>query len=1137
MARFNLKGGNRLIPQCVFRAGILFCGALLALIALGGASQASGQAMNSGDITGTVTDSTGAVVPGVAVTVLDVDKNQSHSFVTNDAGAYDTGPIIPDHYLLTFTKDGFATYKRGPLTIGVGMLGINVQMTVGQTSQQVVVTSDAPLLETTTAEVSSTLEEQTLQELPQIGGNYADWSSFVALQPGATGSPQVFFGGALGEGTEASANGSLPYFTGLMDGAYITSPMSDNVIMNPMFDSIAEVKMSDSLFSAQNGMGGVLYNQITRGGSDHYHGSAFDYLENTVFNAASYSFGTGVVPPVHRHDVGGTIGGPLPIPHLDKRMFLFFGAEGVVNHGGSSVAFINVPTNAMRTGDFTGLASIYDPTTQTVNAGVVTRQTFASEYGNGNKIPTALLDPVAKNIQAVFPTENTGSAVPVNDYSYIAQGSKFPVVKYFGRFDLDLTSNNRLTGSSAWQNGWPVSVTPVGTVNADGFDILSTLTQLTDVWTISSKLVNEFRFGFMEEHDKWTPESLNGGWPAKLGLQYMKADEFPAVTINSIYGLSPSTNGYYTSNVLTPSDAVTLVLGRHDIHFGGEDLIYRSDSTQGNLTAYGAVNPAALAFTGVYTAGSNQSGNPLTTTTGSPYADFLLGYVNSWSALVSPEFGAREKTPQLFAQDDWKFNQNLTLNLGVRWAGTTGWSDIKGNVDSFDPTVTNPATNKPGAMWYATTHANGRTHLQKAIWDEFMPRLGFAYALGAKTTIRGGWGIYTFPWSYDDYGLGLGYAFASSGSEADNTGGVQPVAFLKGTGNENPQGSAGASINSRYVTAPTGPDSYNGQGVSYQQYDNPFVQLQQWNLTVQRELASNLMGQLSYIGSHGGNELYLTDINQVPQSKLGPNDAASRPYPEFQTISGNTPNAISNYHSLQAVITQRMTEGLQFSFNYVWSKFLDDQDTAGWNLVQGNEPFQNAYVPSSNYGPSNFDVRHAFKGEVVYQLPFGKGRHFLNNSAALDEAIGGWEISETNVIQTGSPFTATMATNLSDSLSSNASQYPNLVGNPKASGSSGKLTEWFNVAAFASPGAAAFGNARRNSLYGPGLKAFNLALHKVFPIYKERTTLDLSINAQNFPNHPSFGLPDSSIGPGHTAQIFSTTVGGRSIQWVAKLRF
>ena len=1110
----------------------------IAMAVLGCVGIAHGQATNSGDITGTVTDPTGALLPDVTVTVLDVDKNVTHTFTTNNSGAYETGPIVTDHYLLTFKKAGFETYKRGPITVDVGQLGINVQMTVGQETQQVVVTTEAPLLETTTPEMSTTLEESTLQELPQIGGNYADWADYVVLQPGATGSPEVSFGGALSMGTEASVNGSLPYFTGLMDGANITSPMSDNVILNPMFDAIAEVKMSDSLFSAQYGMGGVLYNQITKGGSDKYHGSAFDYIENTIFNAAPYGFGTGVVPPVHRHDVGGTIGGPVPLPLLHKRAFLFFGAEGVVNHGGSSPTFIDVPTDAMAAGDFTGLATIYDPTTQTVDptTGVVTRQSFASEYGNGNKIPAALLDPVAQNIQAVFPKANVATTLPVNDYSYIAQGSKFPVVKYFGRFDVDLTSSNRLTGSSGWQNGWPISITPVGTINADGFDILSSLSQLTDVWTISSKVVNEFRMGFMEEHDQWTPESLNGGWPSKLGLKYMKADEFPAITINNIYGLGPSTNGFYVSNVLTPSDVVTLVFGRHEIRFGGEDMIYRSDSTQGNITPYGSVNPAAVSFTGVYSNATNQAGNPLSNTTGVAYADFLLGYVNSWSATISPEFGAREKTPQLFVQDDWKVRTNLTLNFGVRWAGTTGWSDIRGNVDSFDPTVLNPATNTRGAMWYGVTHANGRTHLQKGIWDEFMPRVGFAYQYGQKTTVRGGWGIYTFPWSYDDYGLGLGYAFAASGSESDNTNGVEPVAFLDGTGDENPQGAAGASINARYLTAPTAPDSYNGQNVNYQQYNNPFVRLQQYNLTIQRQLSSNLVGQLSYVGSHGANELFTTDLNQVPQNALGPNDAGSRPYPEFQTISGNTPNGISNYNSLQAVITQRMHAGLQFSFNYVWSKFLDEQDTAGWNLVQGNEPFQNAYNLRANYGPSNFDVRNAFKGEVIYQLPFGRGRHFLNNSGVLDEAIGGWELSETTVVQSGSPFTPTMATNLSESLSTNASQYPNVVGNPKASGSSGKLSEWFNVAAFASPGAGEFGDMHRNSVYGPHLSELNAALHKTFPIYA-RVNLDLSINAQNFPNHPSFGLPDALIGPGHTGQITTTTVGGRSIQWVVKLRF
>jgi hypothetical protein len=1127
---------------------------LTAVAALGIANWAFGQAMNSGDITGTVTDSTGAVVPGVSVTILDVDKGVTHTFVTNDAGAYDTGPIVPDHYLLTFAREGFETYKRGPITVGVGMLGINVQMTVGQASQQITVTTEAPLLETTTAEVSSTIESDTLTELPQTGGYYPDWANFIVLQPGATGTPQSDIGGAGNPGTESSANGSLPYLTGLMDGAYITSPMSDNVIATPVFDGIAEVKMSDSLFSAQYGLGGILYNQITKGGTNHYHGMAYDYLQNNLLNAKPWWFSGNPRPTVsvlHENDIGGNFGGHVPIPYIHKQLFLFFDVDRAINHGGASPTSITVPSDAMRIGDFTGMPTIYDPTTQVVTMvngqPVVTRQSFASEYGNGNKIPAALISSVAQNLQKYFPTANVTSpqlsstGVPYNNYSYVAQGTNFPTVKYLGRFDFDLTPSNRITGSASWNNFWLPGTGPACPADCSNTDVLSSLNQLTDVWTISNKVVNEFRMAFMEEHDLWTPQSLNKGIPAAAGLQFAKADEFPVIDISntgfgeSEYEFDPGTDGFYISNVLTPSDVVTLELGKHTLHFGGEDLIYRSDSTQGNLTPYGSVDPANLSFTGVYTASTQGASD----TTGNPYADYLLGYSASWSALVAPEFGARQKIPQLFAQDDWKFNSKLTLNLGVRWGGTTGWSDIRGNVMSFDPTVTNPATNALGAMWYGVTHANGRTHLEQGKWDAWMPRIGFAYALGQKTTIRGGWGIYTFPWSFDDYGSGLGLALASSGSESDSTNGANPVVLLNSDGSTNYQGSNGASINSLYQNAPTGAGSYNGQGVNYTPYNTPWVHLQQWNFTVQRQLNSNLMGQVAYIGSHGGNLLFLTDKNQVPESELGPNDSSNRPYPEFQTISGNTTNGISNYHSLQGVITQRTKAGLFFTFNYVWSKFLDDQDTAGWNLEQGDEPFQNAYAPSANYGPSNFDVRQAFKGQVVYQLPFGKGRHFLNNSGPLDETIGGWELTGTLVSQTGSPFTPTEGSgvgNLSYSLSSNGSQYPDLVGNPKQSGASGTLNEWFNPAAFAAPTAGTFGDMRRNSVYGPDLKKANAALHKVFPI-SERVSLDVNINAQNFLNHQSFGQPLSASIGGIFPEITSTTVGPRTFELVGKLRF
>ncbi len=1111
---------------------------LLATAIVGCALVVSGQTTNSGDITGAVTDTTGGALPGVTVTISDIDKNSTHSIMTNEAGAYDTGPIVTDHYLLTFTRDGFATYKRGPLTVSVGTTNVNVQMTVGRASQEIVVSSDAPLLETATSEVSLTIPSSTLTELPQVAN--PDWTGFTILQPGSSGTHGAYTvnsvgSGAANPGLQISVNGSLPFSTALLDGATTTSTMSDNVIMTPIFDAIAEVKMSDSLFSAQNGLGGVIYNQISKGGSDHYHGMVYDYFQNSALNAAPYGFGTkATVPSLHFNVIGGNFGGPVPLPNLRKRTFFFFAYERTINHSGGTNAFITVPSDAMRSGDFTGMNTIYDPTTQVVDpvTGAVTRQSFASEYGNGNKIPSMILDSVATNLQKYFPEATPGvgtdvNGVPNNNYFYRLPSNQ-PQEKYFGRFDSDVTSSNRLTGSAAWNAFWWPILTPVCPAGCYQADVMNTNDQISDVWSINHALINEFRLGYMQETDRWTPYSLNHGIPAAVGLQFAKADLFPGIAITNEYALTPGTNGFYKSIVFDPSDVVSLVLGRHVLHFGAELLIDRADST-----ALGNINPASMAFTGAYTASTQGTSN----TTGSAYADFLLGYAGSWSAALSHEYGARMKVPQVFAQDDFKIKPALTLNLGLRWVGTTGWSEVHNNIRSFDPTVINPATNTLGAMWYASTHANGRTRLQQSQWNGFLPRVGFAYQFKEKTTIRGGYGIYSFPWAVGGgYGNGLGAAFSTSGSEADSTNGVNPVVLLNSDGNKNYQGAKGASINSLYVDSPSGADSYNKQAVSYTQYDTPIVRLQQWNLTLQRLLTHNTIAQVGYVGSHGSNLLFVTDLNAVPEAQLGPNDSSARPYSQFQSISGYYPDAISNYHALQAVITRRMGSGLEFSFNYTWSHFLDEQDSAGWSSQSGVSPFQDSYALSANYGPSNFDVRHMLKGHFIYQLPFGPGRTFLNNKTFVNEAVGGWEFSGIVIIQGGNPFTPTMATNTSYSLAAGGSQYPNVVGDPKAQGASGTVSHWFNVAAFAAPGAGQFGNMRRNSVYGPGISQFNASLHKVFPLW-EHANFDLSASATNFFNHPSFQQPDSLIGPGHVGQIRSLTVGGRAIQLVGKIRF
>jgi hypothetical protein len=1093
-----------------------------------------GQATNSADVTGSVTDPSGAVVPGVAVTVTDLDKNTVRTLTTNEAGVYDTGPIVPtDRYQLEFKKEGFATVVRGPMTLSVGVTGMNVQLSLAQTAQQVVVHEAAPLLTTTTAEISATMTGNTLTVLPQVGT--PDWQSFIVLLPGTRGTPQNGNNSSNPGMGGVSANGSMPFSNAYLDGASTSSPMSNNVINTPIFDAIAEVKVTDSLFPAQYGAGGVLYNQISKGGTNKFHGMGYDYFQTNGLNASDFQFGVNKKATFLRyHALGGQVGGPI----VKNRVFFFGAYQNVINHGGNATQFQTVPTAAMLAGDFTGMNTIYDPTTQTVDpaTGIVTRQSFADEYGNGNKIPAAMIDPVAKAIQAIYPAANLAGTiskgVATNNFTWTG-GSPPKLVKYFTRIDADLTQAHRLTGTFAYNPTTLHGVSPVCPVNCLTGSVMNINSQISDYWTIGPTTTNEARIGYMGEYDLLSGDTIGGGWPAKIGMQFAKADAFPQINITGWYALGPNVHANYKEDHFDMSDILTMIRGRHVLHFGGELVAFRADST-----AWGNINAATLGFTGVYTAGSNSG--PLATTTGVSYADFLLGYANSWNASVSPQYGGRLKSPSIFFQDDFKMTPNLTLNLGLRWTGTTGWSEVHGNERSFDPTITNPATGQPGAMWFAVNSTTGRSTLQKSQMNNWLPRLGFAYQLGANTTIRGGFGVSTFPWNVDTYASnGLGNAFTSSGNENDSTGNVYPVVILSADGNTNyqldPKGGAplGSSINSRYKFAPLEPEGYNGQGVGFVQYDSPIPTLKMWNLTVQRHLGGNMMFEIGYVGSRGTNMPFYTDLNQVPEDKLGPGDAIYRPYP-FQSITGVSTAGASNYNALQGMISRRMSNGLEFNFNYTWSHMQSTQDSSGWGTKQGNTPYQSAYFPLRNYGNSNFDVRQMFKGQAVYELPFGLGRTYANSNATADKVVGGWTLAGTLVAQTGNPFTPYMGTNNSYALSSNMQQFPDVVGNPVLSNPD--INGWFNVSALTAPAAGTFGNMGRNSLFGPGLSQVGLSLLKTFVIHEE-IRFDFSVNSTNILNHPSFALPDLLVGPGHVGAIRGVTVSGRHIEFIGKLKF
>jgi carboxypeptidase family protein len=1141
---------------------------VLPLLLIVGSGACFGQSTNAGDIRGTVTDSSGALIPGVTVTVTNVDTAVTKVFTTNQSGLYDTDSIVTGSYTITFTKDGFQRLVRGPITLQVGFTTVNGELKVGAMTEEVTVTSDVALLQTETSEQSTTLESKSMALLPQVT---QDWENFAILLPGATGTP----GGSQGKanpGQEVAVNGNLPYSNIIADGASTTLSHSQNA--NPAaFENVSELQVSTSSFSSQYGIGGIIFNQVTKSGTNRFHGTAYDFLQNDALTAYPYEFGVtkanglGPLPFLRYNNFGGAIGGPI----VKNKMFFYFNYDQIVNHGNSN-GLESLPTDAILGGNFTfpGLNQIFDPTKQTIAIDgkgnpYPVRPSFASEYGS-NIIPAALFDPVAAKFQKFFPTTSShitglipvtpsigSEGQPINNWHYSILSSS-PVRRYFGRLDYDVTQNNRITMSDTqadFKYPGPSAITacPVGCQSGD---VDNNNAQVTDVWNISSRTVNEARIGYTAQLNYFADISWKHGYAAQLGWQFAKADDIPAIQFtNGPYGwLQPGTNSMYKEHVFDFSDVVTMIRGRHILHFGGELLMYRDDST-----AWGNVNAGATQYSGTYTkqwttnpavCGAAAGGAACTVPgTGFEYADFLLGYMNGWNAGVSPEYGARLKSPQMFVQDDFKLRPNLTLNLGLRYQINHGWNEVTGNIATFDPTVINPATNTPGAYWFGETHANGRTSLEANVYNTFLPRVGFAWAARPNTTIRGGFGLYAYNWSLDTYGGGMGGSISSSGSQSDTSNGITPVALLGGNGHTITPVTGGDSGKALpYTAASQDPTRFNFSNVSYTQYHSPVPKIYQWNLSAERQVLTNTMVQLAYVGSHGFNLAFPTDLNQVPLALAHPGDVtALRPYPNFQSISGSTNKAISNYNSFQASITERMSRGVSFSFNYVWSHFLDDMDSSGWGSRAGSQPYQFANNPAANYSNSNFDVRHAFKGYAVYQLPFGRGKQFLNGNTVLDEVVGGWLVSGTVVLTTGNPFTVFADSN---NYTQAGNVFPNWNRGVNWKPAHQGLKQWYNPGAFLRPADGTFGNVRRNSIYGPGLNLFNFSAAKSFTVpYGEGIKVEFRADAQNVFNHASFSDPTGSLGgssgPGtpytNTTNLSGLTVGGRNLQLGLRVSF
>jgi len=633
--------------------------------------------------------------------------------------------------------------------------------------------------------------------------------------------------------------------------------------------------------------------------------------------------------------------------------------------------------------------------------------------------------------------------------------------------------------------------------------------------------------------------------------------------------LSPATDAIYIENSFDPSDVVTLVRGKHVLKFGIEVLM-----SEGNTTAWGANSSGNYSFSGQYTAGVNANGTLNTSTAGSGFADYLLGNLSGWSAENQFITGMRMKSPQAFIQDDWKIKPNLTINLGLRWTGNTGMSEVNNKLGDFDPNLINnagPFAGTPGSIWFAPQ--NNRTTLQKPAWNIFLPRVGFAWSWRPNTVIRGGVGFFAYNYSMDLYGgegggqMGFGAAF--QGSNSDPNAAAGDTGWIAGTHNATPlllSSSAAMMANALpYIQGSRNPATYVSNPVFSPPYEPYYLrpgEIWQWNISVEHQFAKDIMVSAAYVGSHATNLQYLTNLNQITNpAMLNANDisacngatpasiAASpstcaRPFPAFGSLSGSNFNGISNYDSLQVSAQKRYSYGLTFNGNFTWAHMLDDQDSAGWGSTAGQQVYQLGNNPASNYANSNFDIPWALKGTATYELPFGRGKTFMNSNAVVDAALGGWRLAGTWIWQDGTPFTVL------DNGVNDYSQAGNVYANPIAgisptSGSCangaavGTVNCWFNPAAFQTPavqGNGSFGTLGRNTLFGPHLSDINLSLAKTWR-YKERVGLTIRGDFINALNHPSFSLPNNDVSNSSVAKITGVSNASRNIQLSGRISF
>jgi hypothetical protein len=1090
-------------------AGVLVC-----LVFLLSAVTAPAQT-SSATLTGTVRDSSGAVLPGVTITVTNTARNTSQSTISNETGNYVIPALNPGTYSVSAEMTGFKKFLQEGIVLQVNQVArIDISLQVGQIADTVQVSASAPLLEADTSSRGSVIDQKKIVDLPLNG---RDYNQLALLSPGVLpGTPRlaaVNFKGVLNVNGNRTFNNVF-----LLDGvdniSYSNSFRGENVQMvQPSVEALQEFKIQTNAYSAEFGRSsGAVVNATIKSGTNNFHGSLYEFLRNDVLDANNFfSNSLGAPKPVRkRNQFGAAVGGPL----VRNKTFWFADYEGLREREGVPRAR-TLPTPAEKAGLFS--VAVFDPFA-----------TGRPEFGRNDQgfwvIPRSRWDPVGANVAALIPDPNVAgrniyASTPITrtrtDQFDVRSDHQFsPTLSIFGRYSFVDTDTFRPA---------PFPGLAEGSFN-DAFGANLNRSQglaLGLTWTISPSFLADFRFGWSRGNFFTNPPNYGVDGPAQIGLKNVPND--PAITggipkINlqgfDAVGRHTSTPQFQTPRLWNPRATFSLTRGRHFFRFGSEFLHVQTRINDLNATI-GRIN-----FDNRFT--------------GRSIGDLLLGLPTELALTSFTVMDQGQNMYFYFLQDDFKLTSKLTLNLGMRYEYATPPRERDNQFANFDPATGTMLFAKDGGIF-----DRALIHPDRNNWA---PRFGFAYSPTSRWVIRGAYGVfYTHTVRQGREGL-LGF---------------NPPFLVDNLLNTSVTGSAAVAsaapfrLQDGYPAGLLDPNSLAPTILRRSQDPNqrsPYIQ--QYNFGIQYEFVQDWLFDLAYVGNKGTKLNGFRNLNQrfFTVNPNGSHAAGGRPYPSFGDIQWMENRVLSSYNSMQARLEKRFSAGLSTLFSYTFGKALteapDHISTSGGGPGLDTGTFREPQNPNNlkaERGLAEFDVKHRFVASYIYELPFGRGRRLGQNwNRATDLLLGGWQINGIHSYQSGLGLTATLGGGSVLNLGGERRARPNRLPGQEAEFDSSQQTveKWFNTAAFTtsfSPSPQAFGNSGVGIMRGPGFAIVDLTLAKNFSV-SETNYFQFRTEFFNAFNRANFDPPDVRAESTGFGQILSAR-NARIIQFALKYYF